>query len=60
MFEYVLNSKLDAIATPTKVTECRDIHCKKEIHLEAIDWHTAEVLEAVQATGEAALPYPKA
>ena len=60
MFEYILDSRLEAIATPTEVTECRDIHCKKETRLEAIDWHTTEVLEAVQAAGEATLPYQKA
>ena len=26
MFEYILDAKLDAIATPTEVTDCRDLH----------------------------------
>ena len=59
-FEYLLDSRLDTITTPSEVTECRDLHCKNVIHLEAIDWHTAEVLEAVQAAAEAALSFPKA
>ena len=59
MFKYILDAILVAIATPTEVTDCRDLHCRNETHLKAIDWHTAEVLEAVQAAGETALPYPK-
>ena len=28
-------------------------------HIEAIDWFTAETLEAVQRAGEKTLPFPK-
>jgi hypothetical protein len=59
-FDYLLDTRLESIAIPSQVTECRNLHCKDEVHLEAIDWHTAEVLEAVQAAGEGALPCPKA
>ena len=60
IFEYILDARLEVFATPTEFTDCKDLHCRSETHLEAIDWHAAEVLEAVQATLETALPYPKA
>ena len=46
--------------TPTQLSNCQDPHCKDEEHLEAIDWFTAETLDAVQRAGESTLPFPKA
>ena len=45
---------------PTQISECSDPKCKNSEHLEAIDWLSAEVLEAVQRAGEETLPFPKA
>ena len=59
-YKYQLDINLQHIAIPTQVSECNDPHCKEEEHLEAIDWFSAETLEAVQRAGWSALPCPKA
>ena len=38
MYKSLIKLKLNAIIAPTMVTECRDLHCKDEIHLEAVDF----------------------
>ena len=45
---------------PAQISNCHDPHCKIEEHQEAIDWYSAQVLEAVQRAGEESLPFPKA
>ena len=40
---------------PTQLSECQDTHCKREDHLEAVDWFAVEMMEVVQT----ALPFPK-
>ena len=59
-YEYSLNRRMAAIMVPTQISECKDLHCREKEHLEAVDWFTAEVLEAVQEAGEETLPYPRA
>ena len=59
MYKYVLETKLNAIAIPTQITECSDVHCNDEVHRQAIDWFATEVLEAVQTAAEETLPIPK-
>ena len=45
---------------PTQISECCDLHCKDEVHLEAVDWLATEILESVQSAAEETLPCPKA
>ena len=45
---------------PTQLSECQDTHCKREDHLEAVDWFAVEMMEVVQTAEETALPFPKA
>ena len=59
-YNIMLEARLRSIMVPVQVSECQDIHCKDEEHLEAIDWFTREVLEGVQAAAEATLPCPRA
>ena len=56
---YLLDSRLDSVMVPVQVSECRDLHCTQQEHLEAIDWFAAEVIEAVQTAAETALPCPR-
>ena len=58
-YEFLLEEKLNSVMVPTEVSECKNLHCKDDIHLEAIDWYVAEVLEAVQEASEKSLPIPK-
>ena len=58
-YSYLLDSRLASVMVPVQVSECRDVHCKNEEHLEAIDWFAAEVIEAVQTAAETALPCPR-
>ena len=58
MYKYLLETKLNSIVIPAQITECNNLHCKDEIHLEAVDWLATEVLEAVQSAAEEALPFP--
>ena len=59
-YKYLLDTELGALMFPTQLSECLDIHCKRENHLEAVDWFAVEVMEAVQTAEETALPFPKA
>ena len=59
-YKYMLDIELNTIMIPTQLTECSDPHCKDEELMEAIDWFTAETLEAVQRAGERTLPFPRA
>ena len=59
-FKYMLEVKLNAIIIPTALIECENLHCKDEIHLEAIDWLTTEILNAIQSAAEENIPCPKA
>ena len=59
-YKYKLDINLQTIMVPAQISECCDPHCKDTEHLEAIDWLSAEVLEAVQRAGEETLPFPKA
>ena len=59
-YNYLLDINLSKVMVPVQVSECRDLHCKSAEHLEAIDWFTAQVLEAVQTAAETALPCPRA
>ena len=34
---YLLDSRLDSVMVPLQVSECRDLHCTQQEHLEAID-----------------------
>ena len=58
LHEIILNLKLGAIMIPSQLSECKDLHCKKEEHIEAVDWFAAEIMEAIQLAGEETLPYP--
>ena len=58
-FKTVLDLRLESIAIPTQVSECKKIHCQDETHLAAIDWFAAEVLEGLQDSAENTLPVPK-
>ena len=58
MHQFVLDRKLEAIVVPTQISECEDLHCKLEEHIEAVDWFTTEVMEAIQSAGEETLPCP--
>ena len=58
-YRYMLNMELGAISIPTQLSECHDPHCNDEEHLEAIDWFSAETMEAIQRAGEITLPLPK-
>jgi hypothetical protein len=60
LHELTLNRKLEAIMVPTQLSECKDLHCRREEHIEAVDWFTLQVMEAIQVAGEETLPYPKA
>ena len=60
LHELTLNRKLEAIMVPTQLSECKDLHCRREEHMEAVDWSTLQVMEAIQVAGEETLPYPKA
>ena len=59
-YKCILDIELSSIMIPTQLSECSDPHCEDEGHLEAIDWFTAETLEAVQRAGERTLPFPRA
>ena len=59
IYKFVLERKLEAIMIPTEISECKNLHCKIEQHIEAVDWFSSEVLEAVQLAGEQTLPCPK-
>ena len=50
--------KLGAVMIPSQLSECKDLHCKKEEHIEAVDWFAAEIMEAIQLAGEETLPFP--
>ena len=50
--------KLRAVMIPSQLSECKDLHCKKEEHIEAVNWFAAEIMEAIQLAGEETLPFP--
>ena len=54
-----IHRKLENIAVPTKITECRNLLCKDPRHIEALDWFATETLGAIQAATEEAIPTPK-
>ena len=58
-YSYLLDTRLSNVMVPVQVSECRDLHCTDTEHLEAIDWFTAEVMEAIQTAAETALPCPR-
>ena len=58
-YSYQLDTRLGSIMIPTQVSECKDVHCRDPIHLEACDWYTAEIMEAIQDSAENSLPVPK-
>ena len=58
-YVYLVDTRLRSVMVPTQVSECRDVHCKDEVHIEALEWYTAEVLEAVQSAAETSLPCPR-
>ena len=60
LHELTLNRKLEAIMVPTQLSECKDLHCRREEHIEAVNWFTLEIMEAIQSAGEETLPFPKA
>ena len=59
VYKYRLEDNLRSVLVPAQITECQDPHCRDAEHLEAIDWLSTEVLEAVQRAGEESLPFPK-
>ena len=58
-FKYMLDVKLNSIVIPTILIECENLHCKDHIHLEAVDWLTTEILNAIQSAAEETIPFPK-
>ena len=58
-YKYLLDVRLASIMIPTQVSDCQDVHCRDPVHLEACDWYTAEILEAVQDSAENSLPVPQ-
>ena len=60
LYQYKMEDNLKTIMVLTQISKCCDPHCKNEEHIEAIDWFSSEVLEAVQRAGEETLPFPKA
>ena len=56
----MLDIESSTIIIPTQLTECSVPHCTDEEHIEAINWSTAETLEAVQSAGESTFPFPRA
>ena len=55
-----LEDNLRTIMIPAQISNFHDPHFKIEEHQEAIDWYSAQVLEAVQRAGEESFPFPKA
>ena len=47
-YKYLLDTELGALMFPAQLSECQDTHCKREDHLEAVDWFAVEMMEAVQ------------
>ena len=60
LHELTLNNKLEAIMVPTQLSECKDLHCRREEHIDAVNWFTLEIMEAIQSAGEETLPFPTA
>ena len=59
-YKHLLDTELGALMFPTQLSECQDTHCKREDHLEAVNWFAVEMMEVVQTAGETALPFLKA
>ena len=36
-YKLLLENRLDSIKLPTQVTECKDVHCRDPVHIEALD-----------------------
>ena len=54
-----LEQKLCQLNIPASITECRDVNCKIEQHMEEADKLMEEVLYTVQEVAEGCLPCPK-
>ena len=59
MYRFLLDRKLEAIMVPTQISECKDLKCRNPEHIEAVDWFSTELLDAVQSAGEETLPCPR-
>ena len=44
---------------PKQISECCDLHCKDESHIEAVDLLSTEILDSIQSSAEEALPLTK-
>ena len=58
MYKYLLDTRMTSIMVPSQVSECTNVHCRDEVHLEALDWYCAEVMQGVQDSAEGSLPLP--
>ena len=56
LFKCLLDSRLESIVIPTEITECKNINCKIDTHLEAIEWFANETLVAIESACLDSLP----
>ena len=56
-FNKTLQCSLLDISIPDCLTECRNIHCRNEDHLSAIDMHMITILKTIDDNVKNVLPY---
>ena len=55
---YKLDIRMASIMVPTQVSACTAVLCTDKVHLEALDWYCAGVMEGIQDSAEDSLPVP--